>query len=310
MKKLTTLFLLIFISGLLFCQSLEEKLTLFDKENARVFLQPLANTIGAGINSGSYNTAKVLRPFLPYVKISMVMVTVPDDDKTFMATPPAGFENIWGPVETATVFGSKGGRHPGLEHEESGLFYPNAPFTLPKGANISTIPVPCASVSLGLPLGSEVMVRFLPSISLSDDLGSVGMWGVGLKHSLDQYLPPLFPVHLAVQGVYQSIEIANIVDISAFAINAHASKSILMLTLYGGIGYEKTNIEVGYTYFERNNPDDVDDVTEKRISLDFEATNHFSTTVGARFSMGLVDLFADYTMSNYNSVNIGIGIGF
>jgi hypothetical protein len=310
MKKITTLFLLMFISGLLIGQSIGGSLEYYDKDDARLFLQPLANTIGAGINSGSYNTAKVLRPFMPYLKLSMVLVPIPDNDKTFIAKPPTIAENIWGGVETATIFGHKGGRHPGLETDIPGTYYGSAPYTLPDGANMNTIPIPCASISLGLPFGNEIMIRALPPISLPDDLGKIGMWGVGWKHSIDQYLPHLFPVHLSVQGVYQSIEIADIIDISAFAINAHASKNLLMLTVYGGFGYEKTTIDVEYTYMEKNNPADPDEKTPRQYTLDFEASNHFSTTVGARWSLGLIDFFADYTVSNYNSINFGIGIGF
>jgi hypothetical protein len=247
---------------------------------------------------------------MPYLKLSMVLVPIPDSDKTFTAKSPVASEGRWGAVETATVFGNKGGRHPGLEQDEPGSFYPPAPYTLPDGADINIVPIPCASISLGLPFGNEIMIRALPPISLPDDLGKIGMWGIGWKHSIDQHLPHLFPVHLSVQGVYQSIEIADIIAIRAYELNAHASKSILMLTVYGGLGYEKTTIDVEYTYMERNNPDDPDDKTPKPYTLDFEASNHFSTTIGARWSMGLVDFFADYTISNYNSVNFGIGIGF
>jgi hypothetical protein len=305
--KWILIIVLIAFVGTLQSQSLEDKLTYFDGNNAKGFLQPLANTVGAGLNSGFYNTAQVLPPFLPLFKMGMVLISVPSEDKTFIARSPHG--DIWGDVETATVFGGRGQSFPGISPA------PNSPYRLPNGADLNIVVIPCFSVSLGLPKGSEVMVRFLPERELSSDLGNIGFWGVGLKHSLDQYLTKFFPVHLAVQGVYQDMKVTDAIQINTFAVNAHASKNIpfLPLTVYGGIGWERANIEVKYDYRERDSdyvPGETDSQS-RGINLSFESDNDMKVTLGARYALlPFVRIFADYSIANTSSWNMGLGIGF
>ena len=48
------------------------------------------------------------------------------------------------------------------------------------------------------------------------------------------------------------------------------------------------------------------------LDIDFEIDgyNNFRTTFGIRYSLLLLKLYADYTISKYNVFNAGIGISF
>ena len=293
-KRIIVVLVVIGIFSMLVAESLEEKLRMFNEPNAIGFLQPLANSMGAGMNSGLFNTAKVLKPFTPSLKISTAMVIVPSSDKTFIYESPMGEL-----IKTGTVFGDLQGYV-----DEVGKL-------LPKGADLGLVPVPQISGSIGLPLGNELMVRYWPEMNI-EDLGSVWLWGVGLKHSIDQYLPGFFPIDLSVQAVYQEMNIADIVDFNSFAVTALASKNILMLTVYGGLGYEIAELNTKYTYDLG-----VESVPPMEVALDFQAQNELRATIGARVTVfPLVSVFADYSIASTsgkthpNTFNVGVGIGF
>jgi len=282
--------------------SLQENLEQLAKENGKKYLQPLANTAGAGLNSGLYNSARVLKPFMPNIKMGVAFVSVPDGDKTYDAV--IGDDTI---KDTATIFG------------DIGKPIANTGATLPDGADLSTIPIPHITASIGLPFGNEVMVRYLAFNNLPDEVGKINLWGVGLKHSVDQYLTEFFPVDLSVQGVYQSLTVGDIVTVNALSANVQASKKILMLTLYGGLGIESSNLKVNY----KANYKDIDEEAsiiigspvfidkEAKVNLDIDAENSVKMTVGLRITpFPFFDIYGDYSIANYSSFNAGIGIGF
>ena len=298
-KKLIVVFVVLCIGSLMLAESLDQKLASLDERNALLFLQPLANSMGAGMNSGLFNTAKVLKPFLPNIKVGSTFVIVPSSDKTFIYQSPLGhyFDDF--EVKTATIFGKAGA----LTEIEN--------FILPRGADLSIVPVPQASLSIGLPLGNEFMVRGMPNMKINDGVGDIAFWGVGLKHSIDQYLPEVFPIDIAIQGVYHQMEVADIIKFNAWAVNLAASKSFFIFTLYGGVGYEAADLEVKYVF---DAP-----FLEKPIEtkLNFEAQNEFRATLGGKFTvLPFLSVYADYSIASTkakthsNTINFGVGIGF
>ena len=315
MRKILYLVFMIFLWGgaiyfnnQLIAQSLEQKLEVFDKKNTQGYLQPLANTMGAGLNSGLFTTAKVLSPFAPRVVISSTVVSIPSSAKSFMATPPKHPYASKEPppytyrqekVKTATVFGNKGGT---FIADQGGT----EDIALPNGANISAFPLPFASVSLGLPMGNEVMLRGLPPMSIDQDLGDTYFWGLGLKHDLTQWVPGLkyTPFDLAMQGVYQNMSIADFVQINSFSVNLQGSFNFLMFGVYSGIGYENATLEAKYKYNSLGSGR----VTQK---VRIDADNDFTLTLGGKFKpLPMISVFYDYTYANTPSMNFGLGVGF
>jgi len=270
--SLSTLGLCLMVS--LFAATLVENIEQLSEQNAKGYLQPFVDTIGTGLNSGLYNSAKVLKPFTPNVRIGFTMVSIPDEDKTFTAIDG---------TKTATIFGKTG-----------------ATGGYPNGTNISTVSFPHMSVSLGLPLGNEIMIRGLPKMkNLPDAIGEISFWGVGLKHSLDQYLTDFFPIDISVQGVFQQLSAGDKVTVTTQSYNIQAGKKVLMLTVYGGVAYEKANLKVDFIPLDEN-----------KMTLDLDAENEMKVTLGLRYSILLFDAYADYNIAKYPAINMGVGVGF
>lgn len=292
MKIILLVVCLLLVVGGLFAGDLDEKLQQLAEENAKGYLKPFVTSFGTNLNSGLYNTADVLKPsILRPVRfgfnINTMIALVPSSDKSFKG------EHIDGNVyETATVFGDKGADIEGVK-------------IFPDGFDVSMVPLLVPQFRFGLPAGNELMIRYLPPLEIGD-YGDVTFWGVAVKHSIDQYIP-LFPLHLSGQIAYQSFKVGDFIDITSLAINAHASKRFLMLTLYGGLGYEDTALKAKYDYTPMNEEGGVSIPVDFKIKGD----NNFRFTAGFRYAIiPLLHLNADYTISNYQVATVGIGMSF
>jgi hypothetical protein len=280
-------------------ESIEDKLQSMGESYAKGYITPFVTAMGIHLNTGLYGTAKTLKPLRFGLTLNSGFVFVPSDGKTFTAnSPDLGVPGeSWTPesTESATCWGKNGAT---FVESTTGTTY-----TLPKGAELSTVPMMMPQFQLGLPYGNEVTLRYLPKLDVSKDVGEVGFWGVGLKHDIDRHIP-LCPVSLAVQGVYQKFELGDILDIDDWAVNAEVSKTFLFVTPYAGVQYENTKMHVEYdinaTQPEMFGPD--------KVKFDVTGDNQLRGTVGVRFRTLIFNLNLDYSICEYPVFNLGFGV--
>jgi len=323
MKKAFLSLLLIVMVTALFA-GVQEKLEQFGKDNGIVYVKPLVTAFGTTMNTGLFNTANVLKPFAFGLNVNMMLAFVPDEDKTFTAIRPDLY--IVNPIDTtqviylytdeelesATVFGEDGADfvHNPLLDDIPGLDASQLDLSLPNGANLPAVPFLMPQFNLGLPFGNEIMIRGFPKVEISKDIGDLGFWGVGLKHSVSQYIP-LIPIDVAIQAAYQNLYVGDILTFSNFNANLEVSKKLLMWTLYTGVGYDITNVSAEYDYtFQTLNQDNEIVSIDKKIKFDVDGENEMRATIGIRYSLLLLKLYADYTISKYSVFNAGIGVSF
>lgn len=318
MKKIILFSLLLSLTvSITWAETLTQKLERFGAENGEAYINPWVTAFGTSLNTGLYQSAKVLKPFLFGVNLNGMAVFVPSEDKTFTLSSPT-FEyngqtyNLYNEaeLESATCFGNKGATFTFNDDVPEGIDTSDLDLKLPNGGNLSAIPMFIPQVNMGLPGGNEIMLRGFPKVNIQKDVGDFSFWGIGLKHSLDQYIP-LVPIDLAVQAAYQQMSFADVIDINSFAANIHISKKLLMWTLYGGVGYENTNMEVKFegVSYQVNAANELI-MTPKDIKFDIEGDNEFRATAGIRYSVLLAKFYADYTLSKYNVINFGLGLSF
>jgi len=299
---------------------LEDKLVQFAEDNSKKYIKPLVTAFGTNLNSGFYQTAKVLAPFRFGVSMSGMLAFVPQDEKTFMAlSPSVTYEGnevyIYDPYEikSATIFGNKGGTfeefNPDLINDPD-FDFGNIETTLklPNGGGLDYVPLLTPQINVGLPYGNEIMIRAFPSYEVNEDTGEISFWGVGLKHSIDQYLPGVVPIDLAIQGVYQYIKITDVMTFNSYAFNAQISKKLMMFTFYGGLQYENCTMKADYkTEFYNYDISAYDDL---RIKYTITGDNNFRATIGARYSFLVFRMFVDYTLAKYQVLHMGLGLSF
>jgi hypothetical protein len=237
----------------------------------QAYVSPWANAFGSGLSGGWYNTAKPHKFGGFDITVGASVGIVPTSAQTFDASKIGLSSSITGAGISPTVAGPKTDG-PLMSYRVSGVTL--ASFNAPQGVNWRYIPVPTAQVGIGLPFGTELKVRYMPKINIKD--GNVSLWGVGIVHSIMQYLPgnKLLPFDVSLFGGYTKLQ-ANVpislqpgtpqnyttpynattsfsnqnlkVSVQALNLSAIASLNLPVITFYGGIGYCKTQTKMDFT---------------------------------------------------------------
>ncbi len=254
------------------------------------YFTPAVNAFGATLNGGWYNTAKCHKLGGFDLTLTINTALIPEIDKTFNLDD-YNLAGEYNPNESyvPTVAGeSEAGTEISYIAEvdvpEIGTqMIPLASFYTPKGAGLGYLPVPMIQVGIGLIKETEIIGRFLPTLKAGHGDYKVGMWGVGIKHSLKQWIPAVNKIpffNLSFLGGYTkltgnaAIELTpddvdfggtTVYDLTngafswddqnlklvsnAFTANIIVSADLPIITFYGGLGFAttKTNLSVtGY----------------------------------------------------------------
>ena len=222
------------------------------------------------MNGSWYNTAKPHKLGGFDITTSFNVGIVPESAGTFDITKIGLSSALTGTGNASSISGpDKSG--PQMTYKSGA--YTLATFNTPPGTNWKYIPVPMLQVGIGLPLGTELKVRYLPKIPIKD--GDVSMWGVGLMHSIMQYIPgnKLLPLDASIFAGYTRLT-ANVpvslqpdtglpwnysptfnpvtyfsdqnlnTMVEALNISAIGSVNLRIITFYAGLGYSKTKTAI------------------------------------------------------------------
>ena len=152
-------------------------------------------------------------------------------------------------------------------------------------------------------------------LNVGDNI-NVNLFGIGLKHDLLQWIPGVgdaIPMSLSLQGGYTSINTELTVpdqnqkvslNTKATTINLVASKKILMLTGYAGVGYNSAT-----TTFAADANFNLDGIQfDETVEIDFNSIKKLRTNIGLRLNIAVVTIQADYTFSEYPTATLGLGV--
>jgi hypothetical protein len=312
----------------------------------QAYIAPFANAFGSGLSGGWYNTAKPHKFGGFDITLSTSVGIVPTSAQTFDASKIGLSSSITGAGISPTVAGpDKSG--PPMSYN-AGVFT-LATFNAPKGTNWRYIPVPTAQVGIGLPLGTELKLRFIPKIKINK--GDVSLWGIGLLHSIIQYIPgnkltpfdvSLFAGYTKLQGnvplaldpdpsvsqAYVNYNAATSFDnqnlninVKSLNISAIGSVNLKIITFYGGVGYCKTQTTIVISgNFPTPTPiltapyRQYNDTGVKKGSdfpkLDIKNFSGLRANVGFRLKLAIVTIHFDYTRAQYNVFTTGLGFSF
>lgn len=290
MKKFLLLLVCLFLSTSYTFSQVEDRFTFLNESEVGKYTKPLATTIGTALNSGAFHTAAVSKLFGFSLSFKGMMVMIPSDQKTFNPSLPSGYT---ADKSTATIYGDKDG---GSVYGGS-----NGYIVYPGGIGESNIPLLFPQVSFSL-LGTEAMVRYMPNLKVGET--EVGLFGVGLKHSISQYFI-LLPVDIAVQVLYNSFKVKDLIDVSNIAFNAHVSKTFGLFTAYGGIQYESTKFDLDYT-FKGNTTG----ISNRQIKASIDGDNKVRMTVGGSVKLAFFVINADYSLGSQSTLTSGLTFEF
>lgn len=297
------------------------------------YLKPLTTGFSLGLNSGWYTSAKAKKTLRFDIRITASAAIVPTTDKTFDVAK-LNLQSM-SPVDpnktiSPTVAGAEVN---GVEMKINGN--PSAPtFNLPQGTGIGYIPAPQAQFTIGLPKNIDVSFRYLPTIDMGE-AGKISLFGIGGKVEV---LPLILgnkdkvsPVDVAVAIGYTKlkwnlpVEAGNVpnsnqkleVEFSGLSYDAIVSKQLSIFTPFVSVGYntaESSFKALGDYQFEVPLSES-DPLTPgyKTYTNPFAYKNkdvaNAKLTAGFQLRLAILKLYASYTMTKYNYVNAGIGLG-
>jgi hypothetical protein len=274
------------------------------------YFTPMTGSFGSGLNSGWYNTAKPHSLGGFDLTFTLNTVIIPGSAKTFNIKNAGGDVFTSEDTEASTILGSSDATTMKYFNENTGL---DVEFEMPGGLKTPAIPLPMIQAGIGLIKNTAIDIRYMPMLNVGDNI-NVNLFGVGVKHDLLQWIPGIgdaIPMSLSLQGGYTSlnteIEIAEqevSLKTMATTINLIASKKILMITGYIGLGYNSAT-----TTFATDANFDLGGIQfDEKIEVDFESNKNLRTNIGLRLNMTIVTIQADYTFAEYPTATLGVGV--
>ncbi|MDA3952584.1 MAG: hypothetical protein PF485_02985 [Bacteroidales bacterium] len=271
------------------------------------YLSPYANGIGASLSTGWYNTAKAHKIGGFDISVSFNLAIIPTAGKSYNAEDlnlgdPSNGLNV--AIDGANSSTAAGSNDPGqqLTYNQDILDAPVliAQFNLPKGTGFGYTPAPMIQLGVGLVKETDLQFRYSPDIEWGNG-SKIGLWGIGLKHSIKQWIPainklPLFD--LSVQGGYTKLKSTSalnvqpsfydnitdagdivqdlpgfydnqelLLDVSNITANVIFSGDFKIICIYGGVGISSSSailqLNGNYPY-----PEFVDITSSTQIIID------------------------------------------
>jgi hypothetical protein len=314
MKKHLFAILTIFTGLFSFGQTLPSAIGPSDITQAEKLIEsyftPMAESFGAGLNSGWYNTAKPHSLGGFDLTFTLNTVIIPNAAESFKILNEFGGVFTATDAEASSIFGSP---------DATPMTYNNSStstgidFTMPGGFKTPAMPLPMIQAGIGLIKNTAIDIRYMPMLNVGDNI-NVNLFGIGMKHDLLQWIPvagDAIPMSLSLQWGYTNLNTELKIDehevslnTKANTINLVASKRLLMVTGYAGIGYNSST-----TSFSAPVDFDLGGLKfNEKVEVDFESNNNLRANIGLRLNITLVTIQADYTFSEYPTATLGLGV--
>ncbi len=294
MSKVKTLTLFIFLScGLSFSQNpFEDAIKQISSDNVKGYLQPIVNGLGANLNSGIYHQAPISKlGFHLRLKFVGMGTLIGDGEKTYSALPPQPFNQER--VKTATVFGGTGKEVQGpggvTYQFQNGQIKTNIfPFALPQ-------------LTIGNLFGTQAIIRYVPVPEIGD-FPKVTLFGIGAIHDIGQHFI-LLPVDIRGGAFYQTFTVGDIMEANTFNLAVFAGKTFFPLTIFGGLQYETSTIDLSYTYTGPGT------TANSNVSLSLKGENTVRFITGFSINLPVISLQGDISLGKVTVVSAGLSLG-
>ena len=292
---------------------------------ADAYVAPMGQSLTYSLNSGWANSAKTHKKFGFDITIGVASPSVSDEAKSFNINALKLDELRSDATTASTVLGADRNTtfYYELQLPDNTTVRQNV--ALPGGLGddlvMNSLPTPYLQVGLGLLFDTDIIVRYIPNVE--NEGAEFGLFGIGLKHSLTQYLGLVdkLPLNISALAAFSKMNVeyelnsANpdqmvAYDISTFTLQALASLDFPIISLVGGFGYGKGDVNFDmlgdYTI-------SLADGTSKSLNNPISFENSYTGTnamIGVRANLAFIKLFANYTLQEFNTLNAGVSFSF
>jgi len=274
------------------------------------YFSPMAESFGAGLNNGWYNTAKPHNLGGFDLTFTLNTVIIPNAAESFKIGNEFGGVFTSTETEASSIFGSFDGTPMTYTNSNTST---DVDFNMPGGFKTPALPLPMIQAGIGLIKNTAIDIRYMPMLNVGNNF-NVNLFGIGLKHDLLQWIPvagDAIPMSLSLQGGYTTLntdlkisgqEVS--LNTKATTINLVASKRLLMVTGYAGVGYNSAT-----TTFSSNADFELSGIKfDENVEMKFESNKNVRANIGLRLNITLVTIQADYTFAEYPTATLGLGV--
>lgn len=277
----------------------DERLAAYTGRNAKGYLAPLVGAFRSNMNSGLFHSANVPRGgFYASIEMNAMATFFGEDSRTFMATTEGDFLPEQS-VEAPTVVG-----------DNDAVFVDGTSgtqFAFPGGFNVDNVWFAYPQLRVGSWHGTEIVGRFIlydPGIS---ELGGMTAWGAGVRHSVSQYLPRIYPFDLALAFEWQSAELEN--DVAQGVVHANVASASIQSGValgsmypYAGLTVNWFELKVDYHFEE--------DFGLEPFQLEYPYDAELQLTLGMAYRVGGITAYGEYNLADQDALAAGLSVTF
>jgi hypothetical protein len=263
--------------------------------NAPGYLAPLVDAFRSNLNSGLFHTARI-EPDGFHVSLEFVGMSTSFDEasRTFMARTDTGVNDKY--VRAPTIVGDTRAVY--------STGYASTTYAFPGGFDVSNWYLSAPQLRIGNWKGTEMVARAIFYNTGNDEIGSLGVWGGGVRHSISQYFPGIAPLDIAVAGMWQHARLhtsqdLDIVNSNLYTFALHTGVALGPLYPYAGVAVDWYRFGVHY---------EVDGYDP--VNLNLNADHDLQLTLGASYRVGFVAAYGEYNFASQNTLAAGLSFNF
>ena len=259
-------------------QNLNAILDAYRGDNAKGYINPLVDLIGANLNTGRSEWASLDSGF--HVRISAIgSASFPASKmKVFNATT----EETFSPSSTHTVPTVIG------KNEAITITGVNeTAYTYPTGYNLQKLLMVTPQISVGSIFNTELTARFF-AYDFEGDLGKFQFFGAGFRHTVDHYIKSL-PFNLNVGYMFQNLEVGDEISITSHLPSIWLGKSGKHFSAQLMLGYQILNGKINYTYVEGNTSEPIE------LNLKNDVPYMAEISMGVKLGVVIIHAAANYS---------------
>jgi|AntRauTorcE11897_2_1112592.scaffolds.fasta_scaffold18331_2 hypothetical protein len=308
----------------------------------KAYLNPIPNGIGADLNTGWFTGAEPHSTLGFDIQIRGALAFVPSGGQSFDINDLNLEKTSLASGESSITPTAAGDDSPGPEVvvREDGEEITR--FNLPQGSGFDFVPAPMIQASVGIIKKTDITVRFVPNVEI-EDLGDFNLKGIGIKHSLSQWLVGgNLPVDISIFAGFSRVNLNANLDLdpaqgslpdpdnpnanydnqevetafNSFSSRLIVGKDLPFISVYGAVGYETSSMDLDVTgNYPIEVPSAVPGQTQTEtltdpFSYSEDGDNTYSLSGGVKFKLGFFHLFGEYTLADYSVANGGIAFSF